>query len=100
MRAIKFRVWHNGQMFYDCQLNAQGKIMQFTGLLDKNSKEIWEGDLVDEYGDRKLVYRIGFDRGHFTLTDIKNGYDRLGIWNVYMRMEVIGNIYEQPELLK
>jgi len=43
---------------------------------------------------------VSFDRGHFTLTDIKNGYDKLGIWNVHQKLEVLGNIYENKELLK
>ena len=71
--------------------------MQFTGLLDKNSVEIYEGDLVKEDGS-ELVYKVGFDRGHFTLTDIKSGYDRLGIWNVHNHMKIIGNIWESSHL--
>ena len=112
MREIKFRAWggatneHPAFMMNDISdwavgdLNSNNwKIMQYTGLSDKNGKEIYEGDLVDEYGNRKLVYRVGFDRGHFTLTDIENGYDRLGIWNVHMNMEIIGNIYQNKDLL-
>lgn len=79
------------------------ELMQFTGLLDNHGKEIYERDIVREnteaFGVSKLMYVVGFERGHFTLTEIGSGYDRMGIWNVNTNMEIIGNIYENPELL-
>jgi hypothetical protein len=65
--------------------------MQFTGLHDKNGKEIYEGDIVKSgnFTDSVIYWRCGFGTGEgqdFTPLD----------QNV---IEVIGNIYENPELL-
>jgi uncharacterized phage protein (TIGR01671 family) len=67
-------------------------LMQFTGLKDKNGKEIYEGDVVELDGsDRPAV--MEFHSGSFSLRRIYGGADAY-------RMEVIGNIYENPELLQ
>jgi len=74
------------------------KDLQFTGLKDKNGKEIYGGDIIEHQipvlgTDRKPVI---FEKGCFKLKD----YD-FNEW-VYpgATFEVIGNIYENPELLK
>ena len=66
--------------------------MQFTGLHDKNGKEIYEGDVVI-FGGSKIPKVMEFVRGGFWLDGIYGGAEAY-------RMEVIGNIYENPELLK
>jgi len=71
-------------------------LMQYTGLKDKNGKEIYEGDivLIDYYGTpRKLVVRW---------EDESSGDSNLlvGFSGAYEHGEVIGNIYESPELLE
>jgi uncharacterized phage protein (TIGR01671 family) len=85
-------------------------LMQFTGLYDKNGKEIWEGDVVldthsistgrkgfIEYGEGEFFLNYGqpgiFNRAisHFHRSDGTQ------VWNL---LEVLGNIYENPELLE
>ena len=95
---------------YDFYLEDEdATIMQSTGLFDKNGKEIFEGDiLTDGYttGDIRNHPTLGF----YTVDESsKEGYlsDTVGIEDFeeakeFMRnsIEVIGNIYENPELLE
>ncbi len=77
------------------------EIMQYTGLKDKNGNEIYEGDIVEELnGERHpIVYEeYRFDVYGFYDT----GYDIAGdgFSEGSDKFKVIGNIYENPELLK
>lgn len=86
--------------------DTEAILMQFTGLHDKNGKEIWEGDLVQTKMDGKNVTcEIIFQEGYFALkltspdpTDYRKYIGIMYGANPYG--EVIGNIYENPELLK
>lgn len=75
------------------------ELMQFTGLHDKNGKEIYEGDIVrhrfeyEEYKNYKIVYR---DAAFFADGVIPPHYFTLGKNNGF---EIIGNICQNPELL-
>ena len=72
-------------------------VCQYTGLDDKNGKKIFEGDIVKAYGN---IYAVFWDRGNCEI-GVKNDKEGLGIANFYPGdMEVIGNIFDDPELVK
>lgn len=83
-------------------------IMQSTGLKDKNGKEIFEGDVISTYIDNLVIQRdnllgfyveVGEKRNHFAETvDIE--YLDLFAKDFGVAVEIIGNIYENPELLE
>ena len=79
------------------------KLMQSTGLKDKNGKEIFEGDIVDYKGRKALVSWHG-SYASFIYRFVDELQKRNAEWNplylAYMRCEIIGNIYENPELLE
>ncbi|WP_371378820.1 YopX family protein [Sporomusa aerivorans] len=126
MREIKFRAWdaENKTMFgsncpnmlvhFDGQLNSfdvlgdtvgtyktkQLALMQYTGLKDKNGKEIYEGDIVYMVANGITGPRaIEFKDGSFGVKPLKDSEDLWFIEVWHMDVEVIGNIYETPELL-
>jgi uncharacterized phage protein (TIGR01671 family) len=80
-----------------------GSLMQFTGLIDRNGKEIYEGDILSI--DRNCIWRdrdgryntsVGFEHGQFT---IRSGSSLSCIVDSF-RPEIIGNVHEHPELLE
>jgi len=110
VREIKFRIWRkdpeimtlnfgfatisHGALDYIRNQCKSGSvvIMQYTGLKDKNGKEIYEGDILETptpYGIEKIL-----------IDDIRDIYyeEREG-WGDIKLMTIIGNIYENPELL-
>lgn len=108
-RTIKFRAWNfpTKQMIYWGTLQqinetdrrnveaVHNHFMQFTGLTDKNGKEIYEGDILgnDPPGTRTGI--VIFEEGKFTIQG-KSKEDR---FDFRKGLEVIGNVYENPELL-
>lgn len=85
---------------YDCDIDVLGshafELMQFIGLKDKNEKKIYEGDILKfVYGQLSEVIFYG---ARFVLDDKKRPtvFDYITSPNLY---EIIGNIYENPELL-
>ncbi|MFJ5564808.1 YopX family protein [Lysinibacillus xylanilyticus] len=77
-------------------------LMQFTGLKDKNGKEIYEGDVVI----REMI--SGFSINEDFIGEVKmnecrwwidNGQDAIPLWDEVDELKIIGNIYENPELL-
>lgn len=108
-RIIKFRAWDKDlkKMYYDVLHNIgfNGIVMQYTGLKDKNGKEIYEGDIVRLFGTEKPC-SVVFQDGMFV---VKAPYHKEEWFDLNMfehdervitLYEVIGNIYENPELLK
>ena len=94
LRDIAKESPNNGVNWY------QFEMMQFTGLTDKNGKDIYEGDIVEQ--EKNCL----FDDGKYILTVCFNGKDQFvsGNCSLYQAVqsfgaEVIGNIYENPELL-
>lgn len=71
--------------------------MQYTGLTDKNGQEIYEGDILksEKYGNGEVKWENGVGFG-CEFEEIRLG---TGVWHMG-EYEVIGNIYEDPELLE
>ena len=124
-REIKFRAWdkeyeeymngydvllkYNGSVIsryalvtFDTDMPVNVIIEQYTGLEDKNGKEIYEGDIVLDYydGDDAFVVEWDKDTASFRLTGTDN-IASVSFDNFYSDkdLEVIGNIHENPELL-
>jgi hypothetical protein len=79
------------------------KFMQSTGLKDKNGKEIFEGDIVN-YKGRKAIIKWHGSYASFIYRFVDELNKRSAEWYplylAYLKCEVIGNIYENPELLE
>ena len=124
MRTIKFIVWDGKYMDYDVWVNSCGAfgepekkyntpnieissypnksiIMQFTGLHDKNGKEIFEGEILYN-NDRKenCVVKYDEEKAMF-IVEYLESKDKFTLWesisNLYYS---VGNISENPELLE
>mgnify|MGYP001586542106 CR=1 FL=1 len=114
-RVLKFRAWDSNinQMVYLSQNHSIGhlndlpmwEVMQFTGLFDKNGKEIFEGDIIKfttkwshptkqlgviSYYPESMQYGFSLGQSYYDFTDLENNEI----------LEIIGNIYENPELQK
>lgn len=128
MRELKFRAWHknkkimkevlsligDGNFFVKCNVNAEQwwngcdkesdfVLMQCTGLKDKNKKMIYEGDIVIVDGgfmesDYKTTV-VYLDGAFYPLVYVKESYNCIDDYYPE-KFEVIGNIYENSELLE
>ena len=104
---LKFRVFTNGKMIncgavpnlmsdgftacidnYDSILRVSGDVMQFTGLKDKNGKELYHDDIYVKWGE---TLKCDFEQ---TI------YDKMECTIFDGDFEIIGNIHENPELIK
>lgn len=84
------------------ELIQSSTVGQFTGLHDKNGVEIYEGDILGEKGrheeDNIYVCEYISDEARFLFTSPYDGESF--IFDEVSDLEVIGNIYQNPELLK
>ena len=125
MREIKFRAWNNAEKkmypeVEDIRERYEIYLMQYTGLKDKNGKEIYEGDIVEykylntlEQETRKSEVQLmpigdvnrNIQAYYPFCYSIAGSYkeDNREITECYLTpsdaCEIIGNIYENPELL-
>lgn len=109
MRDIKFRQWNSIKNRYQYDIGVTGPgswsgpayctwetypLEQYTGLKDKNGREIYEGDIDKD----KCIIRYLENRAAFMRTaDIEGGY--LFVHSIGSRIEIIGNIHENTALL-
>ena len=79
------------------------ELMQFTGIKDKNSKEIYEGDILRSGNKEGVSFVVwGLDGWRFNswMPESMDLYPHVNITRGREIAEVIGNIYENPELIK
>jgi hypothetical protein len=106
-REIKFRAWNKNRGMFDCEIISLGTgyetwrdfedggpssdiVMQYTGVKDRNEKEIYEVDILKTFNEN--VDTIVYEGSSFILQNTCS-FD----WTMF---EVIGNIYQNKELIK
>ena len=128
VNLLRFRAWHktweemgkvkrirfdddgnaNNVLFKGKEFGVNAKIdefelMQSTGLYDKNGKEIFEKDILD-YNGRKVIVKWHGSYASFIYEFVDELQNRTTEWQPlylsYYHFEIIGNSFENPELLE
>jgi uncharacterized phage protein (TIGR01671 family) len=96
----------NGKTWEDYEVIPE-TVDQFTGLLDKNGKEIYEGDIIRSYDSENnpIIHSISWDNQKACYVATMPQSPLLGgsidkDWMDEFEKEVIGNVFDNPELLK
>lgn len=117
MREIKFRAWIGESWVYSESISKDNDVwrilnheddnwwaclepQQYTGLKDKNDKEIYEGDILSDDNYSNVDGSVVFDeeKGYYEIA--KFNYEPLHESLKDYDFEVVGNIYENPDLLE
>jgi len=103
-REIKFRAWdkEKGMLNYRGIFNTpnffdNSNLMQYTGLKDKNGRDVYEGDILEL--NNLLFGKVEFKFGCYRVYIKDAQVFILGIDIAQNNIEIIGNIYENPKLL-
>ena len=120
MRQLKFRSWNGKSMQYGgFSIHCTGKVdgsvlhadnplvvMQFTGLIDVNGKEVYEGDIIARTEDHNLTQIVTWgESSHWRGMDDGYNVHHIGfsVGEYFFSIDnfvVVGNIHQNPELLK
>ena len=98
-------IWINDEDFDAGEwiVNNDLELMQSTGLKDKDGQEIFEGDIVD-YKGRKAIIKWHGSYASFIYRFVDEMQERVSEWDplflAYHHFEIIGNIYENKDILE
>lgn len=108
-REIKFKGWNGKRMTREYTLNEmlveqlennglKENWLQYTGIKDKNSKDIYDGDIIED--QNKDLWEVYFDMGSFLLKNkLKKSFTIPVTLYQEPIVEIIGNIYQNKDLL-
>ena len=116
MKELKFRAWDGKKMIddvipasdtgivelfeYEHQVTEVEAVEQYTGLTDKNGKEIYEGDVVNIQG---IKYYVDFEHGGFWFNNDNRKWKVNRPFTHFQEIndtEVVGNVHENADLLE